>query len=703
MSEISKNFGTTSPKYITSWSKEILFQKFSDLPIGKLNQVKLNFSFRHGTANTSTTATIRIFSGLNKNWSITGWSSYPASYWWETRTTEQSNEYAWDKNSVNNGSVPAGYQYKEATASNFMGTILAEGDFLITRNTETQVNTTVTFSESQIKQTELSNWNQTLYLAIYSNEDTNNTTWIWPIKFSPTIIFVYSQESNGKLDSSTVNLGSSSTITIAPTNSSYDHKVCWFCGNKNSGWQTVSSGNTSYSYKIPKIWGEEFPSSQNYQGTVQLQTYSGSSLVGTKTYSITYNIPDYSLSINGAISGFTHDISYDNIQYFSDPNFNNKRDFLTSKTKAICTINVNSSKEQRCGADIKSYITRQEDASGNILSSSSSFGFKGDISCSKFYITVIDTRGRTENYSLPLNKITYSLPQITKIEAYRIKSTTDKTKDETGGLACLVKATIVNATSSINGVVNSTTCIINIGDTEISSTEATMALSADESISYTVTVTDTAGAKIVKEGTISSLNYLMHFRKNIQSMGIGCAAPSVDSQLDIAWSVNLKGGIKNISFGGDALSQQSFLATIGALPIAGGTLVGALRNPYTLIYNSNEAAKPSLAFGPDSNTETGSIYQSLSTGSIGISQKANSSTLSENYLFPTPTVIEDSEEVYYNILTTKHPVSIEEGGTGAKNRVDALNNLGILYNSSPTLPTYDKEKHEGVILLVPIS
>ena len=44
MSELNRNFGATSPTYATSWSREILFQNFSGLPVGKLNQIKLNFS-----------------------------------------------------------------------------------------------------------------------------------------------------------------------------------------------------------------------------------------------------------------------------------------------------------------------------------------------------------------------------------------------------------------------------------------------------------------------------------------------------------------------------------------------------------------------------------------------------------------------------------------------------------------------------------
>ena len=693
MSELNKNFGATSPTYATSWSREILFQNFSGLPVGKLNQIKLNFSFRHSVANASTTAHIKIFSGLKKNWTISNWTHLPASSWWQTRNN--THEYAYASDSMNNGDVPGGYQYKNATASNFITTVLAEGDFSITRGADSQTNITIVFSGDQIKQTELSNWNQTLYLAIYSKDDTNNTKWIWPANFTPTVTFNYSQESNGSLTSSTVNLGSSSTINITANNSSYSHKVCWFCGDKNSEWQTVPAGITSYSYTIPKLWGEVFPSSQSYQGTVQLQTYSENSLVGTKTYSITYKVPDYSLLVEGIISNFEHDISYQDTRYFSGLSFNDKRNFLTSRTKATCTINIKTDKEQRCGAEIKSYAVRQENSSGSIVSSSPSFSFKGDISCSNFYITVIDTRGKTESTTLPLNKITYRPPQITKVEAYRIKSTTDKEKDEAGGLACLVKATIENATSLVNGVTNITSCTIKIGKTTFSNkTEAAMDLSADASAAYTITVTDTAGAKIVTEGTISSLSYLLHFKKNIQSMGIGCAAPSTNNQLDIAWPVNLKGGISG--------TQESFLEKIGVnnyyLSLNGGTINGNLElNNFwpTLTFKMNGTTNTS---GTITRKGKVAFIQPNTTGQIGFYQyKSDSSAGYEGFILPIPTL---EDKTSHTILTTKYTVTVKQGGTGADNAADALINLGITYSSSK--PTEGSEIN-GKIWLQPIT
>jgi hypothetical protein len=541
MSELNKNFGATSPTYATSWSREILFQNFSGLPVGKLNQIKLNFSFRHSAVNVSTIAHIKIFSGLKKNWTISNWTHLPASSWWKARNN--THEYAYASESMNDGNVPGGYQYKSETALNFITTVLAEGDFSITRGTDSQTNVSVIFSGSQIKQTELSNWNQTLYLAIYSEDDTSNTKWLWPANFTPTITFNYSQESNGSLTNSTVNLGSSSTINIEASNSSYSHKVCWFCGSKNSGWKTVSAGTTSYSYSIPKDWGEVFPSSNNYLGTVQLQTYSGNSLIGTKTLSITYSVPNYSIAVSASVS-YTHDYSFDTTRYFSSSSFDNKRNFLTDRTTANCTISVTTSNYALYGASISNYTTRQTNSSGSIISSSSSFSIKGNVSYSSLYIVVTDSRGKTGTYTLSLNKVSYSPPTISKIEAYRITSTSDTTKDEIGGLACLVKVSLTEATSSVNGVTNSTVCKIKIGNNaEVTNTQSVVALSADSSTTYTVTVTDTAGAKIIQTGTISSINYLMHFRKGILSMGIGCAAPLNNNQLDIAWRVNLAGGL----------------------------------------------------------------------------------------------------------------------------------------------------------------
>lgn len=599
MSELNRNFGATSPTYATSWSREILFQNFSDLPVGKLNQIKLNFSFRHSTANASTTAHIKIFSGLKKNWTISNWTHLPASSWWQTRNN--THEYAYASDSMNNGDIPGGYQYKSATASNFITTVLAEGDFNITRGTDSQANVAVVFSGNQIKQTELSNWNQTLYLAIYSKDDTNNTKWVWPANFTPTVTFNYSQESNGSLTSSTVNLGSSSIINIAANNPSYSHKVCWFCGDENSGWQTVPSGDTSCSYSIPKKWGEIFPSSNNYPGTVQLQTYSGNSLIGTKIIPITYSVPNYSLNVKASID-YTHDYSFDTTRYFSSSSFNNKRNFLTDRTTASCTISVTTSNYALYGASISNYTTRQTNSSGGIISSSSSFSIKGNISYSVLYIVVTDSRGKIGTYTLSLNKVSYSPPVISKIEAYRVTSTSNTTKDEIGGLACLVKVSLTNATSSINGVTNSTVCKIKIGNNaEVTNTQSVAALNADSSTTYTVTVTDTAGAKITQTGTINSINYLMHFRKNVLSMGIGCAAPSTNNQLDIAWPVNLKGGLITVlppTSGGTGTTSLESLASNSAftnkyLSKSGGTLSG------TLTINNSSTSYPGIQLWED--------------------------------------------------------------------------------------------------------
>lgn len=111
------------------------------------------------------------------------------------------------------------------------------------------------------------------------------------------------------------------------------------------------------------------------------------------------------------------------------------------------------------------------------------------------------------------------------------------------------------------------------------------------------------------------------------------------------------------------------------LPLSGGTMTGTLTAPYIKIYS---ASWPSLSFGPDANTGTGSIYQAISSHRIGINQFAAGSDYSENYLLPTPSVLEE-DNAWYNILTSKLAVTVAQGGTGATTAADARKNLAVPY------------------------
>ena len=692
MSTLTKIFGAASPSYNTSWSREIIFQSFSDLPIGKISKINLNFTYRHSTANASTTAHIIIFSGLKKDWSISGWSSRPASAWWETRNG--THEYAYAPESINGGDVPGGYQYKQETSSKFYTTILAEGDFTLTRGTETQVNTTVSFSGVQLKQTNLQNWNNVLYFAIYSKEDTGNTKWLWASNFSPQITFEYSQESSGVLNSSSVELGKTSSITINGDNS-YSHKIIWSCGS-NTQTNSIAAGVKTSSYTIPAGWGSNFPSSSSFSGSVTLETYSGSTKIGSKVYSLTYTVPNYSPTISScSITNYIHDISYDSIRYFSG--FSNQN-FLTDKTSATFTINASSS----YGATISSYITRQTNSSGSVVSSAHTFSFKGNIPCTNFYVIVTDSRGKTATTEISLNKKTYNQPNITKIETYRCSSSGEK--DEFSGAYCKISVTYTSGTSSINGNSNTTSISINVNGNNYNN-NAVIPLSLDSTGNYTITLTDTAKSKIIRTGTISSVKYLMHFRKNIQSMGIGCAAPSTNNQLNIAWETKF--------------TENGYLynAPVRNLILPKATWKNGEKNNETFdivferpddgTYEGRidmcDESYRFYAYHKDTPSSSPHFIMSLNIPNkrLSVGELTLTTALSASYGGTGYTSLQATRNAM-GLGNTTGALPIENGGTGATNAANALANLGtkkILYGSSTSSVTVEN----GAILLVPIS
>lgn len=646
MATITKTFGP-APNLLMTWGRGMLISPQSSTVNGSIEKITLSFYYAHNS-NTTVNTTLRVFNKV----SLTNWNDY-SSYLKEDNAT--TTNY---------------YSSNNYVASNF--TCLAEKSVTLTRqaNGKETNQITVTISGNELKNINLSSWCKRLYFGIIDKENpAQNNVWWWGYNLSAEMTITYSQESTGSLDETTVNLGGTSTFTISSNNSSYNHKVRWICGS-NSIEKTFNPGETTKEITIPTSWGSNFPTKESYSGSVTLKTYSGSTQIGsTKTYSITYKVPAYTPTISASITSYTHD---DNL--FS--NFSNKN-ILTPKTTATFKIKTESS----YGATISSVITKANNSSGSIISNGSSFSFRGNISASIFYIIVTDSRGHSGNSTYKLEKTAYDPPSLTSVSARRTSDSAGTTTDESAGLYAAVTPVYKPGSSPVGtNNTNTTTCTVTINDKSFSNvssgtTKTLEKFTLDSSWSYTVTLKDTAGTKITKTGVINSVKYLLHFRYKKQSLGIGCAAPDIDSQLDIAWPVNLQKGLTAalpVDFGGTgAISKEGACESIGAVKKSGDTMTGTLYAPFCRIYKSDW---PALSFGPNKSTETGSIYQAISSHRVGISQIAENSSYAENYLFPTPNT--QTEAKWYSVLTSKNAVTIPQGGTGATKAADARVNLG---------------------------
>ncbi len=88
---------------------------------------------------------------------------------------------------------------------------------------------------------------------------------------------------------STGTIGSPLAITINRASSSFTHTLRWAWGNRSG---TIASGlTTSASWTIPMDFCNELPNNISGTGTIYVDTYSGSTKIGTQSRTFTANVP----------------------------------------------------------------------------------------------------------------------------------------------------------------------------------------------------------------------------------------------------------------------------------------------------------------------------------------------------------------------------------------------------------------------------
>lgn len=88
----------------------------------------------------------------------------------------------------------------------------------------------------------------------------------------------------------TLTMGSASTITLSPASSSFTHTLRYQVGAA-SGTIVTKTSSTSVSWTPALTLANQVPNATTAVGTLYCDTYSGSTLIGTKSVSITLNVP----------------------------------------------------------------------------------------------------------------------------------------------------------------------------------------------------------------------------------------------------------------------------------------------------------------------------------------------------------------------------------------------------------------------------
>lgn len=216
--------------------------------------------------------------------------------------------------------------------------------------------------------------------------------------------FTISKTSGGS-SATSWNLGEALYVNITRASSSFTHKV-YFVVN-NSGNQVISnSAATSANTTLASSLAQYIPSS-SATATIYVDTYSGSTKIGTATKTFTINVPS---NVLPSISSVT---KTDTAGYLSTYNA-----YVQGKSN----LRVQTSASGNYSS-ITNYTVQLKNSGGTVLNTKtgndvtfSNISYTGTITV---LVTVTDSRNRTATNSSTITVATYNNPTITTFNAER--------------------------------------------------------------------------------------------------------------------------------------------------------------------------------------------------------------------------------------------------------------------------------------------
>ena len=205
---------------------------------------------------------------------------------------------------------------------------------------------------------------------------------------------------------------SSGTVTSGdlgtPVNISIDRKVSAFKHTLRYDWNGVtgtiaSNVDTSYNWTLPMSFADKIPNATSSWGRVFIDTYNGSTKIGTKEATFTGNVPASVKPTLGSIS-------------LSDSNTTVSNLINTSNTFVQVLSNIKVAFNNASGAYSSTISNYHAEIIGKNLSTTSNGGslgmmnFNGSVTVRA---TVTDSRGRTSDpVEVKVNVLPYFTPQL---------------------------------------------------------------------------------------------------------------------------------------------------------------------------------------------------------------------------------------------------------------------------------------------------
>lgn len=308
-------------------------------------------------------------------------------------------------------------------------------------------------------------------------------------------------------------MGTAATIKITPPVSGATSTITYKFGSA-SGTIVTKTSAASVSWTPPKSLAAQIPNSASGTGTMTVETYSGSTKLGSRAYTVTISVP----------STMTPTLTV----AISDPT--GRADTYGGYIQSKSRLKVELTAAGVQGSTIKSYAIKV----GDILSATSDTATSGYLPASgslTVTASATDSRGRTKTVTQTVTVTPYVSPTISALEVVRCKA--NGTEDPTGAYA---KATFSGAITALGGK-NTATYRVETRETgtETWSTVATAAAGqyspTDVSVVFAAAANKKYDVRMVAvdafESLASSNRFLpaaytsMHIADSMGSVGIG--------------------------------------------------------------------------------------------------------------------------------------------------------------------------------------
>ena len=232
------------------------------------------------------------------------------------------------------------------------------------------------------------------------------------------------------VNKSSVDFGSQVVISLPRLASSFKHSLKYTFGGVSNTFAT--NVDTSYTWTIPLDFMNRIPSATSGVVTISCLTYSGSTLIGTKTVNVTATVPS---SVVPTINGVSVVEATQGIK-------DKFGVFLTDQS----TYDVDINAVGAYSSTIASYTTTFVGATytGSKFNVGAVSG-SGDYT---FSVTVKDSRGRTAKYNHTINVVEYLAPRLVTFYAFRCNA--NKQEDDEGAYILIEYGHSISSISNKN-------------------------------------------------------------------------------------------------------------------------------------------------------------------------------------------------------------------------------------------------------------